>query len=227
MVAGANPEAEAPPKSRIHVAAALGDHDYAKAWIAKIERLEKRRDWRDKSAPFIDPLDTHMRTPLHYAAIEGKYRMANMLLNANADPNIKDAEFEWTPLHHAAFRGRANVVERMLRSDRVRIVARSHDGVTPLMLASGQAWYECADNLIADMDDVDHIDINGWTALHYSAWYGSVDIGVLLLDAGADKELTESTGLTATDIADRAQQEDFMYMIREYGKPGAVDLGYY
>ena len=203
-----------PPASRIHVAAALGQTEYVTAWVEKVGRREAKRDWRDKSPPYIDALDTSGRTPLMYSAIEGQYRQTNTLLNNGADPNLKDPEHEWTALHHAAFRGHYAVCERLLRDDRTRVLARDHDGATALMLACGQAQYRAAMELIEDMDDVDDVDMNGWTALHYAAWHGAMDTGMKLLDAGADKDKATNSGMTAADIADAAKQEDFQYMIR-------------
>ena len=205
---------DAPPASRIHVAAALGQTEYVTAWVEKVGRREAKRNWRDKSPPYIDALDTSARTPLMYSAIEGQYRQTNTLLNNGADPNLKDPEHEWTALHHAAFRGHYAVCERLLRDDRTRVLARDHDGATALMLACGQAQYRAAMELIEEMDDVDDVDMNGWTALHYAAWHGAMDTGMKLLDGGADKDKKTNSGMTAADIADAAKQEDFQYMIR-------------
>lgn len=47
------------------------------------------------------------RTPLHYAAIYGRTEVAEALLAAGANPNVRD-KAGWQPLHYGVLNGRAN-----------------------------------------------------------------------------------------------------------------------
>lgn len=53
-------------------------------------------------------------TPLHQAADNSQYTMADLLLHYKADPNYQQNDGD-SPLHHAAFRGDLKMVEKLLK----------------------------------------------------------------------------------------------------------------
>ncbi len=73
------------------------------------------------------------RTPLHYAAVEGKLAVAKRLLAKGANPSLPD-DNGWTPLHFAAQRDHAGLVEILLDAG-AEVEARDSNGNTPLFHA--------------------------------------------------------------------------------------------
>ena len=74
------------------------------------------------------------RTPLMYAAGEGRFDVVKYLIIHGADLN-KTNDYEQTALHYASGYGHLNVVELLL-SKGAGIDVEDEDGHTPLMLAA-------------------------------------------------------------------------------------------
>ena len=74
------------------------------------------------------------RTPLMYAAGEGRFDVVKYLINHGADVS-KTNDYEQTALHYASGYGHLNVVELLL-SKGAGIDVEDEDGHTPLMLAA-------------------------------------------------------------------------------------------
>ena len=81
-------------------------------------------------------------TPLNSAAARGYVDVAYHLLEAGADPNVKQTG-EITPLHSAAFNGQVDMI-RVLLEHGANLQARNKDGKTPLELASETGHYPAA-----------------------------------------------------------------------------------
>ena len=60
-----------------------------------------------------NPRDRHGRTPLHYAAKEGKIEICEMILDVVEDKNPKDSN-QMTPLHLAAKMGHLEICKNIL-----------------------------------------------------------------------------------------------------------------
>lgn len=77
--------------------------------------------------PGVDRLG---RTPLHYAANEGRLEDATLLLESGADPNARD-DNGWAPLHFAAQSGMLQIAELLL-SKGADVDALDNNGNSPL-----------------------------------------------------------------------------------------------
>jgi len=73
-------------------------------------------------------------TPLNSAAARGYVDIAFRLLEAGADPNVKQ-QGDFTPLHSAAINGQVEMI-RVLLEHGANLQARNRDGKTPLELAT-------------------------------------------------------------------------------------------
>lgn len=115
-------------------------------------------------------------TPLMMACESGHRGIAEMLLDAGADPRLYDQYTCRTCLHYAAMAGKAHVVD-FLTGDGVMV---EHNG-TCLPLR------ECVmdDIQVGSSKYIDQRSLGGLTALHLAAVAGSLDCSRILLQRGA------------------------------------------
>ena len=118
----------------------LTDSEHHTELLPLIEEAERRGVfWSDKAA-----INGAGCTPLHVAAILGKPKCAEILLNyraRNSDINLEDI-YGNTALHAAACRGRAKVCELLLLAG-ADPNAHNRRGYTPLGAAVDAAHHDC------------------------------------------------------------------------------------
>ncbi|GFY38185.1 ankyrin repeat and SAM domain-containing protein 6 [Trichonephila inaurata madagascariensis] len=85
----------------------------------------------------------------------------------------------------------------------------SHDGMTPLMLASMLGYNNIVNILLSSSAKLDAQDLeNGWTALMYAIFHRRSQTVELLLKKGASIDLPASNGFTALDLARHLNSSD-------------------
>ncbi|XP_065192851.1 uncharacterized protein LOC135823901 [Sycon ciliatum] len=91
-------------------------------------------------------------TPLHWCAVHGNDRLANILIGRGADVNVQDSVDRWTPLHYAARWNKINVVKVMLSHDSDGVTLdttlRDDEGRTALDLARKHDHEGCVQLLV-------------------------------------------------------------------------------
>ncbi|HLQ93557.1 MAG TPA: ankyrin repeat domain-containing protein [Xanthobacteraceae bacterium] len=186
----------------------------------------------------------HRRTPLHHAAAKNRAGIVKLLLTLGVDPNVMDATGATAlttasqenadativdellaagaqlDLPTAVNLGRYSEAEAMLREYPSRIGPDGHDTIA-LHLAVNKKnltsirWliaHGVALNAKRSMWDCNH------TALHMTIESGAIEIGRLLLDAGADPNIRDDKyHATALGWAEFFCREDFANLIRDKG----------
>ncbi len=148
----------------------------------------------------IDAKDHQHKTPLFLAAKNGCDNLVDLLLLANANPNIPDASGK-SPIHCAVESGSLGVLQALLKKGvDARVV--DPEGYTPLALSIKLRFVEAIDLLLLHGVEVKDIaGPEGQSALHVAARYGNSAVAVMLLGKGADATKTCDSNATASKKA--------------------------
>jgi ankyrin repeat protein len=129
-----------------------------------------------------DNRDSCGRTPLSWAAGEGREVVSKLLLETGtADVDSKD-NLGRTPLSWASGNGRRTTVQ-LLWDEKADVNSRDDDGQTPLLWATQNCQEAVVELLLSNgMVEVDSRDDSGWTALFWAVRRGDEAIVRLLLN---------------------------------------------
>jgi ankyrin repeat protein len=130
------------------------------------------------------------------------------LLRRGFDPNTRD-EHGLTGLLIAIREPSPRVVQVLLASPQTNVELRNGNDESPLMLAAIKGQIDLVKQLIARDADINK---PGWTALHYAASSGQVEIMKLLLEKYAFIDAQSPNGTTP------------LMMAAMYGSPDSVKL---
>jgi ankyrin repeat protein len=143
------------------------------------------------------------------------------LLAKGLDPNIRDPSGETGLI--AAMRYEAwNVGRLLMVQPGIDLEARAPNGNTALMMAAFRQNKAMAQDLIAQGAQVNQ---TGWTALHYAAAAGSVELTSLLLEHYAYIDCESPSGMTPLMIAAREGQEAVVALLLEQGADATLKDG--
>lgn len=165
----------------------LGENKKLTVWKAAAQGLLSELRDMVESGVEVNALENGDVTPLHEAARNGQFPVAEWLLNAGANVNartlpVRDEREGCCPLHEAAMSGHTSIV-RLLLDHQAKINAKTSDGFTPLMCAVERDHTEVVELLISRGANVNLKGQHG-TALHIAS--SNVEIARLLLVNGAD-----------------------------------------
>jgi ankyrin repeat protein len=130
------------------------------------------------------------------------------LLQRGFDPNTRD-ENGMTGLLLALREPSPRVIQVLLASPQTNVEARNANDESPLMLAAIKGQIDLVKQLIARDADINK---PGWTALHYAASSGQVEIMKLLIEKFAFIDAQSPNGTTP------------LMMAAMYGSPDSVKL---
>ena len=154
---------------------------------------------------------------LEIAAQEGFLEIAQLLVSANADINVKGVE-GFTPLRIAAGNGRLELV-KYFASKGAEIDTKGNDGATPLEHAAGKGHLEIVQFLAENGANINHQDKDGDSPLGEAARHGHIDVVNYLLSKGANTTLKNKDGSTAEELAKFAGQPKVEAAIKAYKQP--------
>jgi ankyrin repeat protein len=130
-------------------------------------------------------------TPLMYAALYGDVARMRSLLDAGADPNVRN-EAGATALLWAVD---DLAKTRLLLEHGADVNAKSLDGRTPLMVAAARAGSSAVLTVLLDKGADPNVDLEGLTALSEAAYAADLPAMRLLIARGADPK--KGIGVTA------------------------------
>ncbi len=141
-------------------------------------------------------------------------RRMEALLARGFDPNSIEPKLFDTGLILAIRQKSSRAIALLLSLDTVNIDAQSRNGDTALMIASYLSDTTTALTLI---DQGAEINRSGWTALHYAAASGNVNIIRRLLDESAYIDAESPNGTTPLMMAARSGRRDALQLLLDEG----------
>ena len=150
--------------------------------------------------------DASGRTPLSWAASFGHEAIARRLLKEDAVDTDSRDKTDRTPLLRAAWKGHAIVVSVLLAA-KANVTLKGPDGRTPLIAAAESV--DVVRLLLDHGADINDREINGWTALHFSALKAHREVESLLRAKGASEE-EDSCGLVALFSQSSVSESDML-----------------
>ena len=194
-------------KSLLHVAAKVGNVNMLTFLLSKKFSVYFR--------------DKFLRTPLHLACQFGREVCADELLKAGAQILARDS-IGRTCLHYAACSDSTNLVTLILGKEPDLVTARDTYGRTPLHYSVWNGTSEQVKiviKLLESKAEVDALDEEGMTALHFAAEAGKGKIIPILLKYHANPFIRDGrTGRTAIELAcnDRIREMIIVYASKDY-----------
>ena len=161
--------------------------------------------------------DNHKGTPLHYAARQGHLKLVLKLLELNAEVNPYNRN-KSTPLHLASQYGHVDVAQALLNYD-ADVYARDLDLDTPLHCAAGHGHLEITRTLLERGAEVNSRNDFGFTPLIRASRHWdrrNTDVVQVLLDHGADVQVRDRYGKTASEFAFDKGQHDIVRLLSQH-----------
>ncbi|CAI7636252.1 unnamed protein product [Penicillium pancosmium] len=162
----------------------------------------------------VNRQDANGRTPLSFAAENGHYAVAHLLLKWKADIDCKDVNGS-TPLSMAAENGHDTVVKLLLEW-RALPDRPVQNGLTPLLKAALDGHYAVVKLLLEWKADVNRKDTIGRTPLFYVAQNGYEAIVKLLIQWKADINRQDKIGRTSLLCATENGHEAIVKLLLEW-----------
>ncbi|MBV7534651.1 ankyrin repeat domain-containing protein [Duganella sp. sic0402] len=157
------------------------------------------------------------------AQLDAVSRVQTALLRG-VNPNTRDSNGE-TGLIIAMRYEALNVARLLMDTPGIELEAKAPNGNTALMMAAFRK------NQTAVLELLKHgaqVNQKGWTALHYAAAAGSVEITSLLLEKHAYIDAETPSGMTPLMIAAREGQEDVVALLLKEGADATLkDSGFH
>lgn len=155
-------------------------------------------------------------TPLIQATKQNQPVIARLLIDAGADVNAKDS-MQDSAFLYAGAEGLDEILQLTIDGG-ADVKSTNRYGGTALIPASEHGHVSTVKMLIAAGVPVDHVNKLGWTAMHEAIILNDggpdqVETVRLLLEAGADPDITENDGLTSRELAVQKGYDEIVAVI--------------
>jgi ankyrin repeat protein len=170
--------------------------------------------------PDVHTRDKHDYTPLHFAVRNGHLAICRILLERNVEVNSRNHNGS-TPLLYASEYGTPDLVQLLLEHN-ADVHVRDADGDTLLHCAAIEGQLEVARLLFRLKVDVNAGNNKGSTPLHIASaghmWFmeGNVDMVRLFLNHGADVQVQNLSGETASEVARGPYRQEIVQLLSQH-----------
>jgi hypothetical protein len=154
-------------------------------------------------------------TALHIAVSRNNIEMVRVLLDAGANPNIRD-EGKNTALLMLNEECTVEMIKLLLDAG-AKVNVKDEEGMRPLMIAAEFESSEVLQVLLNAGAKVNKRDNEGRAALMIAVKEGRLESVRALLAAGANVSLKDKTGKTALQIAMENDDEEIINWLKAYG----------
>ena len=166
--------------------------------LVKNGDFEKLKVLISDNSELINSQDDFGATPLHWAGVRNKEKIAMYLINLGADVNLKE-EHGGTTLHWAAHFDNTNII-RALISKGAKVNEANTMGRNALHVAARRGCLNVVKVLIELGAEIDTQTVQGQTALHIAAQGGHKEVFNLLLSEGASKEIKDQNDKIPSEL---------------------------
>jgi len=160
------------------------------------------------------------RTALHFACIEGREQVVEVLLRRGASPDILAEDCLGGPLQDAAQFGHTGIVRKLLAHGANTELA-NRNGITALMDATVAAKPEIVSLLIcygADVNAAENGKYKQFTPFMWAAQKGQLENVKIMLFGKPNLDKRTSDGKTVMDVAKEAGQREIVRLLEAQAK---------
>ena len=151
---------------------------------------------KDKNPGKKSPLNKEGRTPLHYAANNGNFKLCKLIIEGTSNKNPESIK-EWrntqsghTPLHYAALKGHLEICKLIMDNTTNKNPANMGligEEETPYHYAAKRGHLAVCQLMLDNLSDKNPGTKAMVTPLHKAAWNGHLEICKLIMDNLIDK----------------------------------------
>ena len=150
-----------------------------------------------KNQSDLEAIDSHGRTALHYAAIEGNQQVLERLLEAGTSIDSTD-NLSLPALHHAILHGHHDAMVLLLEKG---ANLEAVHGSTPLHAACRSGHFKMVEYLLDRGSKMDDRTKFGSTPLHFAADQGQDSCVRAMITRGADPNVVDNVGVSPLHLA--------------------------
>ena len=177
--------------------------------------LEKVHQGKKSNRALLCTYDDGGMTPLSLAAKTNQVAMVQQIVARHVDVDVPDLYTGRTPLYYAARLANYTMVKILCSNGGANPAFGDYKSVTPLMMAAYTNDYRSLELMLnprmlkgKHFVEVDQVDDNGWTALHYAVLGCANKTCRVLLKNGADRRIKDLTKKTPQNLARFLDEKD-------------------